>query len=83
MTLLTNLRAVLAICTLIGTALPSFAAENNYPNKPLKMIVPYEPGGGVDIMGRLLARHLSTTWVNPFSSTTSLVEEAWWVHKRW
>ena len=61
MTLLTNLRAVLAICTLIGTALPSFAAENNYPNKPLKMIVPYEPGGGVDIMGRLLARHLSTT----------------------
>jgi tripartite-type tricarboxylate transporter receptor subunit TctC len=61
MTLLTNLRAVLAICTLIGTALASFAAENNYPNKPLKMIVPYEPGGGVDIMGRLLARHLSTT----------------------
>jgi tripartite-type tricarboxylate transporter receptor subunit TctC len=30
-----------------------------YPNKPMRIIVPYEPGGGVDIMARLLGRNLS------------------------
>jgi len=31
----------------------------SYPNKPIRIIVPYEPGGGVDIMARLLGRNLS------------------------
>jgi tripartite-type tricarboxylate transporter receptor subunit TctC len=58
---LLNIKATIALLTLTGLTLSGFAAEPIYPSKPLKMIVPYEPGGGVDIMGRLLARHLSTT----------------------
>ena len=35
------------------------AGAQNYPAKPVRMIVPYAPGGGVDIMGRITATRLS------------------------
>ncbi|HET7731791.1 MAG TPA: tripartite tricarboxylate transporter substrate binding protein, partial [Usitatibacter sp.] len=31
-----------------------------YPNKPIRMIVPYPPGGATDVIGRVLAQRLST-----------------------
>jgi tripartite-type tricarboxylate transporter receptor subunit TctC len=34
----------------------------NYPNKPVRMIVPYPPGGSVDFTGRELAAKLSEAW---------------------
>jgi hypothetical protein len=58
---LLNIKETIALLTLTAFTLSGLAVEPSYPSKPLKMIVPYEPGGGVDIMGRLLARHLSTT----------------------
>lgn len=43
-------------------AAPSFA-QQNYPNRPIRVIVPYPPGGPTDLMGRLagevLARRLA------------------------
>ena len=36
------------------------AAFAQYPNKPIKMIVPYPPGGATDVIGRVLAQRLST-----------------------
>jgi len=35
------------------------AAHAQYPDHPIKMIVPWPPGGGVDTMGRLVAQGLS------------------------
>ena len=50
----------------IGLAMPASlvlpsqpAAAQTYPDKPIKMIVPYPPGGPIDTMGRLVAQHLS------------------------
>ena len=45
---------------MISTALLAVSAgAQNFPAKPVRMIVPYAPGGGVDIMGRITATRLS------------------------
>ena len=47
---------VLAILML---ALPATAPAQGYPNKPIRFIVGYPPGGGTDIAARLMAPKLS------------------------
>lgn len=49
---------LIAACCCFG-ALPLRAAET-YPNRPLRMVVPYAPGGNTDVLARLLARGLTT-----------------------
>ena len=53
-------RVLQALClTLAGSALPFGAhAQANYPDRPLRIIVPFTAGGSSDIQGRLLAEHL-------------------------
>ena len=41
-----------------GTAL----AQTDYPNRPVKLIVAFPPGGANDIIGRLIAKELSSVW---------------------
>ncbi len=35
------------------------AAADDYPNHPITLIVPFPPGGGVDLIGRLVGQQLS------------------------
>jgi tripartite-type tricarboxylate transporter receptor subunit TctC len=49
-----------ALVGLIACGLPGSAAfAQGWPNKPIKMIVPFPAGGGTDFIGRLMAQHLS------------------------
>jgi tripartite-type tricarboxylate transporter receptor subunit TctC len=41
--------------------LPSAVAEN-YPSRPVQLIVPYAPGGSGDLLARLLGNALSKQW---------------------
>ena len=52
----------LALFVLACFASLALAQSNKdaYPNHPVKIVVPSQPGGGTDIVGRLLAQHLST-----------------------
>ncbi|HBI82137.1 tripartite tricarboxylate transporter substrate binding protein [Orrella sp. NBD-18] len=54
----------LGLLGMIGSALfimnPMMASAQNYPNKPVKVIIPFPPGGTLDAIGRQLAQKLST-----------------------
>ena len=45
-------------------ALPSAFAQD-YPAKPVRIIVPYAPGGGLDVVGRPIAQRLGETYSQP------------------
>lgn len=37
----------------------------SYPDRPVTLIIPYSPGGGTDILGRIVAQKLSEDWGQP------------------
>jgi tripartite-type tricarboxylate transporter receptor subunit TctC len=47
------------------TMVPAAHAADNYPSRPVRLIVPYPPGGGTDIVGRVLGEKLSATLGQP------------------
>ena len=47
------------------TACAAIAHAQTYPNKPVRVIVPYAAGGPNDIFGRLIARKLSDRFGQP------------------
>lgn len=51
-------RTALLALTASLAARPAFA--DKYPTRPIKMILPLTPGSPVDVVGRLLAQHMST-----------------------
>lgn len=51
------LTIMLVLC--LGLALTAPAQAGDYPDKPIKMVIPWSPGGGSDIAGRTLAGFLN------------------------
>ena len=49
----------LRLATVLLAALASTAAAQSYPQRPVRMIVPYTPGGGIDTVARTLAQKLT------------------------
>jgi tripartite-type tricarboxylate transporter receptor subunit TctC len=56
-------RGLAAIASLmIAAAARGGAWADNYPSKPIAIIVPASPGGVTDMLGRLLAQHFIADW---------------------
>jgi tripartite-type tricarboxylate transporter receptor subunit TctC len=55
-----SLFARLSAAAIVVLTLASVAAADDYPNRPMRLIVPFPPGGSNDVVGRLVAQELST-----------------------
>src|SRR5690349_15465162 len=56
---------IFALASLIAAApLPALAADE-FPNKPVKLLVGIAPGGGTDAFARVIAQKLQVMWNQP------------------
>jgi tripartite-type tricarboxylate transporter receptor subunit TctC len=63
----TSRTSVLLFSSLITLGALSAHAQSSepYPNRPVKVVVPFPPGGGTDVGARLVAQKLSLKWGQP------------------
>ena len=50
---------LIGLTLLLACTLPQIASAQAWPQKPIKMIIPFPAGGGTDFIGRVAAKHLS------------------------
>jgi tripartite-type tricarboxylate transporter receptor subunit TctC len=54
-----SLRRAALLLAFAGAPATASAQPGAYPTKPVKLVIPYPPGGGTDITGRVMAQKLS------------------------
>ena len=54
--------AALAVVLAVAVTTGSSRAQADYPTRTVKLIVPYPPGGGTDLLARVLAQQLGEKW---------------------
>ena len=54
------------VLTLLVAMFGAASVRAEYPDRPVRIIVPVAPGGGVDVMARMLAQQLSERWIQQF-----------------
>ena len=59
------LTAALAAAWLLAPAAAQAQSADKYPDKPIRIVVPFAPGGSVDTLGRLLAQRMNEGWGVP------------------
>ena len=60
-----NRRALLALVALTAMPLATWAQAGAYPDKPVRFIVPYPPGGGTDVIARIVQQKFQAALGQP------------------
>ncbi len=60
------LRRLCGLCVLMACAAMPALAQDNWPTRPVKLILPYAPGGATDLIGRPWAEKLQQAFGQPF-----------------
>ncbi len=50
---------------MLATAFSGPAYAQDYPVRPMRMIVPFPPGGGADFIARILGQKMTEQWGQP------------------
>ena len=60
-----RLETMKRLAALVLSCAATIAAAQPYPNKPVKLVVPFAPGGNLDVTARLLGEHMARTLGQP------------------
>lgn len=59
------LRPLICALSLTLMLLTGSAWPQNYPSRPIRVVVPYPPGGGTDVLARLIGRYMNESFNQP------------------
>jgi tripartite-type tricarboxylate transporter receptor subunit TctC len=54
--------AIILLTIVLPGLLAGHAAAQSYPNKPIRFVTPYPPGGGTSVVARLIGQKLTESW---------------------
>lgn len=64
-TMISRLRLAAIACVTCVAAGSAAANPDNYPSRPIRIVVPFTPGGSNDLVGRVLSQKFHEAWGQP------------------
>lgn len=58
-------RRAALLAPLLALALASAAAAQTFPSRPVRLLIPYPPGGSAELLARPIAKRLGEVWGQP------------------